>query len=302
MTVEVFGKQVELREYDCAFYDNEPRKMQNNRANLFVTVTNECNANCKFCTYHTECNRSGQDFNYAKFTEVLAELDSKVTLKKLNFTGGEPTLDINRFERILTLCKDNIHSDKLETTVNTNGIHLLSLIQYQDYIDSIGLSRHHFDDESNKEIFGCNKIATQDDILEFQRHAKNPYLLHSRCNLIKGYIDNTDKIILYLENCSKLDIRWAGFVTLMPLNNFCIDNEVCASDLIKDEVFYRNQLWSRQEAGETVCRCADYLYISDSGKMIKFYNRIFCNCNLSAGQFVYDGQHLRLGFSGEIIY
>lgn len=297
-TIELFGKQVELRENDCIFYDGKQQKFNDNRANLFIQLTNRCNAACKFCEYH---GIDKSDFDYDKLKIIIKELASKLNIRKLNLTGGEPTIDMERFDKVFSICLSSIQKETTEVTVNTNGIHLLELLDYIKYIDSIGLSRHHYSDELNYEIFGSKTIASSEDIIRFQEKSTNNYILHGRCNLIKGYIDCKNEMLKYLNNCADLNILWAGFVTLMPLNKFCIDNEVCSNTLISDDNFYRNQLWHRLEEGKVECQCADYLYTSPNGKIITFYNRIFCNNNLYAGQLVFDGQYLRRGFSGEII-
>ena len=178
----------------------------------------------------------------------------------------------------------------------------MKLQKYIDKIDSIGLSRHHYNDEINYSIFGTRTVANSGIIREFQASSTNKYKLHSRCNLIHGYIDDIDSVKKYLENSAELGIIWAGFVTLMPLNQFCKDNEVCSKGLFSDTDFYRNELWNRFENNKLECQCADYLYVTERGKIIKFYNRIFCNNELNAGQLVFDGEYLRQGFGGEIIY
>lgn len=306
--IELFGKRVEIRKADCLLYDEPPRDISRDRVNLFIQLNNSCNANCKYCEYHgRDIGGIGKNFNYSKLAEIMQEIHSHVSLGKLNFTGGEPTLDMGHFDKTMQVCVDNSHSDLGLFTINTNGIHLKELMQYMNYVDYIALSRHHYDDEKNFEIFGTDTVPTSRDILEFQIEFKynkkrNPYRLNGRCNLIKGYIDSIEEVKKYLEWCASVNMLWIGLVTLMPLNKYCKDNEVLADGLISDPEFLRNQVWKRWEQGSVECQCADYIYTSKNNKLVIFYNRIFCNKDLKAGQLVYDGQNLRLGFSGEIIY
>lgn len=93
----------------------------------------------------------------------------------------------------------------------------------------------------------------------------------------------------------------------MPLNKFCTDNVVLDNQLFDNKRFFLTEDWKRYEPNkngvdEVVCRCNDHIYVTKTGRMVRFYNRIFNNCNLNDGQLVYDGQNLRLGFSGDIIY
>jgi hypothetical protein len=60
--------------------------------------------------------------------------------------------------------------------------------------------------------------------------------------------------------------------------------------------------FSRYEDGEKVCECGNYVYSDNKGNFCKFYNRYFSHSDLRAGQLVYDGEYLRYGFGGEIIY
>lgn len=297
--IELFGKQVEIRENDCVLKGYEARKFKNSRVNLFIQLTNECNANCSFCEYH---GKDTQSFDLGKLAEIISELDSKVHIGKINITGGEPLLHIKLFEKVLELLK-GIHNSKPDIVVNTNGTQLSQLLNYEKEINSIGLSRHHYDDKLNQDIFMVRGLPTLRDIEKFQAKANSRFMLHSRCNLIKGYIDSEAQIKSYLDTLGEVGIVWAGFVTLMPLNQYCIDNEVGAQSLIESSnEFSRNQLWTRYENDKIECKCADYVYCTQTGKMIFFYNRIFCNPNLSAGQLVFNGTDLRLGFGGQAIY
>ena len=60
--------------------------------------------------------------------------------------------------------------------------------------------------------------------------------------------------------------------------------------------------YERLENGKQMCECGNYVYTNNCGEFCKFYNRYFCNSDLIAGQLVYDGEYLRFGFNGPIIY
>lgn len=323
-SIEIFGRQVEIREKDCSVWGNKANKFgDGHTVNLFIQLTNKCNASCKFCEYHTD---NGKEFDFDKLILVLDELMAKATVGKINITGGEPTINNDNFNRLLEILRvykgrinssikpyDNNNGGILGTsihvrrqpylTVNTNGCNIESLSGWSSLIDSYAISRHHYDDTINAEIFGTDNVASTDDIrnLVDTMPVGSKHKVHLRCNLISGYIDSIEKIHNYLEYCSKLGIIWVGFVTLMPLNKYCIENVVMADKLISSDTFFLSEPWERIEQGKVECRCSDYLYPAPDGKIIRLYNRIFCNPGLSAGQLVFDGQNLRLGFSGEII-
>lgn len=315
--IELFGKQIEIRSTDCQLFDNPIVVLDEPHVNLFIQLNNTCNANCLFCEYHGE-NRIN-NWNYSKLADIIKEIQSKAKIGKLNFTGGEPTINMTHFDKVMQTCMDNTKDYYWEVTINTNGIHLLELTNYMQYIDYISLSRHHYDDEKNYEIFRSKQVPSSADIqkfiLDYRKYSKsavtgknfgNPYQLNGRCNLIKGYIDSTEEIKNYLDWCGLVGMRWIGLVTLMPLNDYCKTHETCADSLINNVPGFRQtQLWQRIESkgldSSVECRCANYMH-NTHGKLILFYHRIFCNNNLKAGQLVYDGQDLRLGFGGEIIY
>lgn len=299
MGITLFNSEVDTREYGCSFWGAEPKHIDTPYINLSIQLNTACNGKCKFCEYHTDCKNS---FNFDKLREIASEIYNKTRLFKLNFTGGEPTLDIDRFDKALHICDTELHGNLGEFTVNTNGIHLDKLLPYMDKISYVALSRHHWDDKINNEIFGTNSVAQALDIEEFLTKCKtSTFKLHLRCNLIKGYVDTTDKIAKYLSEMTKIGVQWFGLVTLLDLNDWCLNHTVVADKLLDDPRFSMNQLWERYENNKLECRCGDYLYTQD-GRLAIFYHRIFSNSSLNAGQLVFDGTYLRQGFGGKIIY
>lgn len=308
-SVELFGKQVPIRTKDCQIFDEPLKNFGDGRTvNFSIQLENGCNARCKFCEYNTPADKP---FNFDKLSIVIDEIQKNTTVGKLNITGGEPTLNSYNFNRTMNMLRDKMSGfkHKPHITLNTNGYNMSLIEQSLDVIDDIGLSRHHYDEKLNQSVFGTNTVPKVDDIKRLldKLPACEKYKLNLRCNLIKGYIDTYDKMCEYLEWASSLGIVWIGFVTLMPLNQFCLDNVVLDNTLFDDKRFYLTEDWRRYEPNENgvnelVCRCNDHIYVTKTGTMVRFYNRIFSNCTLNDGQLVYDGQNLRLGFSGDIIF
>lgn len=302
--LKLFDKNVPIRTIGCSLNGLEPIYFNPPRCNLFIQTTDFCNANCPFCEYHHE---QPKNFDLDKLGRIIKEMLSHGDIGKLNFTGGEPTLDLKRFDEIVQCVKDNIDwNRKPEITLNTNGIHLMDMIKYEDFIDSIGLSRHHYDDKANSKIFGCSNVANINTIKEFQSVVHNKKLVQLRCNLILGEIDSYEGIISYLEHAIALGFNDCGFVTLMPINEFCNNHQVDFPSLIKmNDDLIEVAKWTRLDEIDKkteLCCCSNYIYSSKDGKFCRFYRRHFCNCNLNAGQLTYDGEYLRFGFGGEIIY
>lgn len=306
-TVELFGKQVLVKDYDCMnIHTKESKRYEKDTVNLFIQVTSKCNAHCKFCEWH--CNTSDYTFDIDKLARILKEITSKenMEIKKLNFTGGEPTIDIIKFNEIVGCTRDYISlENKPEITVNTNGINLMDLVSYESYIDSIGLSRHHYEDRINAEIFGVGNVADKETIIEFQKKVRNKGLVQLRCNVTTGYIDTYAKVKTYLEHAIEMGVYDCGFVTLLPVNDYCRTHLVDFYKLIDkgaEELLKVNGYIREDDDKVRVCECGNYVYTDFEGHFCKFYNRYFNCSNIVEGQLVYDGRNLRLGFGGEIIY
>ena len=305
-TISIFNKNIPVRKYGCKNWNREePLFIEVPRVNLFVQVTNLCNANCAFCIYHGD---NYHLFDIEKFEMILKELCDRKDFEigKLNFTGGEPTLNKTvNLDVLVDICKRNIDwTRKPEVTLNTNGFHLESIVRNQDFLDCVGLSRHHYDDKINKDIFRTYKVPSSNELKNLISSLDNPGILQFRCNLIKGHIDSQEKMFCYMDHVLELGGFDCGFVTLMPNNNFCNKHQVDFQSLIQNSpnIIQVNQ-WSRFQSPKNTpyCQCANYVYSNDYGQMCKFYARHFCNNSNTDGVLVFDGKFLRHGFGGEII-
>lgn len=292
MKVKIFDAELTVNDEYCTLCGQVPRKVENPYINMYVSLTNACNANCKFC-----CNEKNAckkvDFDFDKFKYILTELKNQIIINKCSFTGGEPTSDIDLLRRCISTAKD-IDSD-IFTVINTNGMNLKSLEDFIGDIDSIALSIHHYDEIVNEGIFGTTTTASFDTIKSF----KVPDRLHASCNLIKGYVYDPSTIKRYLDNIAQLGITDVGFVSLMPANNYCKENFVDFKDIDFSEVpsLYLSKEWNKK----TYCRCRNYVYISEIGKVVKIYFRYYTDPTYSSSVLVFDGKNLREGFGGKII-
>ena len=298
----IFGKDIPIREYGCSNKENAPLYIKTPRFNIFIQLTNDCNANCPFCIYHSSEQKT---FDLGKLSYIIKYLHQNADIGKINFTGGEPTLNLDLFYNVVECVSENIVKlRKPEITLNTNGINLLDVLPVSSFFDSIGLSRHHYDDKINSKIFNCSTVPTKNIISEFQSKVKNKNLIQLRCNLISGYIDCYDEILKYLNQAIDIGCHDCGFVTLMPNNDFCLNHQVDFPRLMhEDENIIEVDSWTRDDdkIKECVCRCSNYIYQNENGEFCRFYRRHFCRNDLTEGQLVYDGQNLRYGFGGEII-
>ena len=265
-----------------------------NLIDLYIILTKKCNVNCSFCEYHNGLS----DINIDKFKDTLNWLLNFCSISTVHFTGGEPTLEIDKLKQ---LCKIIKQENKLiKTSVNTNGTRLKELEDIEE-LDNIALSRHAISDEDNRKIFNSNLVPSAEDIGNF----KDKHKLHLSCNLIKGYVDSKENILKYLEFVSTLGVNDVGIVSLMNINEFCnqhyIDFE--SLDIQENERLIKSRCFRNisEETGDICCKCENYLYRASNMNLISMYHRYAIKNNEIADYLVYDNNTLKQGFNGNII-
>jgi len=189
---------------------------------------------------------------------MFDELSEKICINKIGLTGGEPTFE----EENLFRCLDHVRGRCGLITVNTNGSRLKVL--EDDRVERISISRHHFDNEKNDEIFG---VKIGNPLVGFS--GKKKVILS--CNLIRGYVDSVDGAYGMLDFAAENGISEVAFVGLMKNNDFSKENIISPSLLNfgKDVLKYREL--SYHTSG--VCECSNHSYVSKSGKMVMFFMR-----------------------------
>lgn len=301
-TLEIFGKPLKLKQYYCAWNGQEPEEVPKPYINLYVR-TKFCNARCGFCIYHSDANKWNND----RWEEVLQELSSKIDVGKLSITGGEPTLYWDKFKQITDTAEKYLDYKKTDYQVTTDGFRWEQL--WNDPIHEkmfyIQLSRHHYDDEKNNEIFGC-KTPTTDEIKSIIDKQTHPHQFQLRCNLIQGYLDNTDEVFKYLDWANNIGINDIGLVSLMPVNGYSKDNFVYfhIKDLIGDNFHFAR----KQEKVGGGCECFNYVYLPENNfrQPIRVYHKNTFKPSVDANSITevlsFDGYNLRVGYDGEILF
>ena len=307
---KLFGKEIKPLTRACnlaavpdiRYYFNKPR------ANLYVMVNNVCQANCRFCTQHGDYRK----FDFDKFQKVIDELrrttdENELCLSKINFTGGEPLLYFEKFEKLYNIIFEKFSFNELgngNVVINTNGIGLKTLTERNDIMKNIGfvsVSRHHYDDKLNEEIFQTNPFPTTEDIKNFS--LKNQGKLWLRCNCIKGYIDSTDEVIKYTDWAIDVGCKHCGFTSLMELNDYCKENYVYVDIPTIETLSLVTSSFRYDDNDKLCCNCNRSYYLNDKDD---WCDLVTWNRNLEAdspkdGILVFDGEYLRYGFFGEVI-
>lgn len=268
-TLDIFGKEILVKSYLCA---NEEREICSNdcindpRLSLYININDICNAQCNFCEVHNNpsCNST---VDYAKLKHVIEELYYNNILNWIALTGGETFLDIDVINRILGLIYTL--DPNILVSINTNGtlFDRINQIEALNQLDGFHISRHHYSDEKNNQIFG-KKTASKEELIELRKKLKFEQF-RLNCNMIRGFIDNPEEARQYLEFAGDVGAFKTVFVSLMPLNGFCKDSFVDFSelDLLKSS-FITRELYDNE-----FCECKNMIYISSNGKPVDYYYR-----------------------------
>lgn len=287
-------KRIQFKSRTCSDINGKSIDISNQRAiSMYVVLTRKCNAHCEFCEFNTGKNEISVNIFEDMFREITRYCDIPV----LHFTGGEPTLELDKLIKISKIVKQV--SPLTTISVNTNGIRLNELSEI-DEVDNIALSRHALTDEENIKIFGTNTVASE-EVIKQNKHKEK---LHLSCNLIKGYIDSQEKIISYLEKASELGINDIGLVSLMKVNNFCNERYISFKEICPEQTdrFINNRCFSNiNNKGELCCKCENYLYRANNLKLISVYHRYAIRNSEIADYLVFENNQLKQGFNGEVI-
>lgn len=264
--------------------------------NLYVKVTNGCNAHCHFCSNSGNCNASA--FNLSKLFDCIEEVNrSGIRLNRICLTGGEPSLCYDRANEIIKFIQSSSECSATQLQLNTNGLSVnAQRLMRHNRLDVISVSLHHYDTCRLEEIYGCTidtEIANYPGV--------DSRKLNVSCNLIRGYIDNADEVKKYLDLVATRGILTVGFVSLMKMNDYCRERFIDYSEIDFDSI--PNLILTRERHHETHCKCRNYVYRPENGEMVEVYMRENLAPEYCASSLLFDGENLRQGFNNDnIIY
>jgi molybdenum cofactor biosynthesis enzyme MoaA len=294
MKVRIFDKDIDLKEYGCN-NGRIPGRHIPRSVNLFVKVTNRCNAACRFCS-NAGYTKKQVPFNHEKLWSVVDELMANgIMINRINITGGEPSVVGDVVNDVLFRASDAKYQD-IHLHLNTNGLTADSRkLMTNPRWDSISISLHHYDPEKLSEIYG---IGISPEMLSFDDI--NIDKVNGSCNLIRGYIDTPKEVEKMLKFALSIGLPRLGFVSLMQVNDYCRENYVDFSEVDFETIPRLYFTESRNRGAD--CKCSNYLY-NCAGKMLEVYMRNYCNPTYCESSLLYDGEYLRQGFqSNNIIY
>lgn len=296
--IELFNQEILVKDSLCgptptSRFEAEPS------LRLYIKVTDYCNANCLFCANGT-CTDFGK-IDLVKLEFVIRYLKEKNRLHSIGLTGGEPMINPELVNNILNLIW-SIDS-RIDVQISTNGLNLLEIANFDNVnnLESIHISRHHYDEDRNREMFGNNKIATTNDIIKLQERLINKKIININTVAIKGYIDNLKEIKKMLDYVGDTGVYKNGFVSLMKCNDYSLKHFINFNDIFNnlDDNFL---LTHRFYSGE-YCECIDGIYASSNAKFVEFYARMVkdCECDYT-NQLVYTSDNrVTAGFGKKIL-
>ncbi len=290
----IFGKYIQLKSMSCAHGHCQPQPIPK-AVNLFVKVTDCCNARCSFCS-NGGSHKDFAEFNHVKLWEAIEELRSKdIIINRINITGGEPSVFPKTVNQILEKASlEEYHN--LHLHLNTNGLLTPSqeMMRHPRW-NSISMSLHHYDREKLSEIYGTTipKTSLAFEDIDLER-------INASCNLIRGYIDNPTEVEKMLQYAISLGLPRLGFVALMNVNDYCREHYVDFDEIDFEAISHLYFTESRNRGAN--CKCSNYLY-NHNGRILEVYMRNYANPNYCESSLLFDGQYLRQGFHDDnIIY
>lgn len=275
MKLEIKGKEYEIKPYACSPCDEFP---------FYINITNLCNAKCEFCS--NACNKDLGKLDLDDLKDILDKVSSKVS--RFSVSGGETLINPKDLEELFKL----LHKYDRRITMNTNGSFLLKnidMLNKYPNIESVQLSRHHYEDEKNNEVFKIDTL-TFDDLKKVKLNAD----LRINCLLIKGYIDSYEEIVKFLEHISLTDISQVGFISMMQVNDFTKEKFVDYRDITSS--LGEDFLETKKMADGKRCSCANYLYVAKNGKTIFVYFRYTKEYGYGGRSLFFDSTGLKSGY------
>ena len=174
--------------------------------NLAFITTERCNLDCKHCLRGEKCNRDISD-------EVIEKtLDEVGIVINVSICGGEPTLKMDRIEKIITYIIDNkINLEEFSLTINGTKYseELIRLLDYMSkYIKKSCVMELSFDQYHLEEI---QRLGLLDEYCEnVEKYSKSEHFYQIR--------ELNDKLKLFREgNAERLDKNLT--VPLKPLSH-----------------------------------------------------------------------------------
>ena len=279
-TLSLFGKELQLQSHFCSPTGGSECGLK--KYNLYIEAGGVCPAKCNFCTGY----RNQYHVDTDKLQYVIAQLSEKDLINRVSITGAEPFV-YGDLDGILDL----VHGYEVSINTSSFGLRRVASLKNRPIISDIHVSRHHYDDGVNRDIFGINVLSGK-ELIELD------IPLSLSCNLMRGKIDSIEHIKKYLDFGISIGARFVGFVGLQNRTDKCKDLFLDYESLrfrVEDGFLFQNMQKNRDN-----CKCENYLYMNNVGE-IDFYIRQVMGANPDINSFVFCNNKLTGGFGKGVI-
>lgn len=210
-------------------------KLYNDNPNFSIIAPGGCNASCSFCFWKQESNH--KDYKNNLIT-TLANLPKY--FHQVSITGGEPCLSPHIHD-ILDVLKNKETYGIDKVVLTTNGTGLIDIIDdFEDVVDFVNISRHHWNEEKNAEIFNTDSVPSNLDLLE----------LTTRLNKI-GISVNMNTVVTF--NTKKLAERMMHFAKKSGFSSIAFRHQHGSLGAPKLESYF-DEYKAKYENSCPVCR------------------------------------------------
>lgn len=297
--IKILDEELPVKDYYCS---DSPTKLRRTKPSLrlYIKLTDQCLANCKFCA-----NGQSKDFgsiDLDKLAFIISYLKDKNILHGISITGGEPMTNPDTLFQMLDLIYQI--DEHMEVAISTNGYNCKEFKKYNkvNQLESIHISRHHYDDKKNQDIFGTNTIATTTDIMDLQQRLKDKKIININTMIMKSGINSLDEIKKMLTYVGDLEVYKTGFVSLMKCNPYAEREFINFNSIFEnlDSSFFPGHHFYSKE----YCECVDGIYLTEHNKLVEYYARMIkeCDCPYTT-QLVYTSDNkLTAGFGKKVLW
>lgn len=298
--IRVLGIPLLAKNYICApsggSYREKPDPVL---LELSVVLTEACDARCPFCI--AQSSRSSKELDPERLRGVLEQLKAEDVLRGIKITGGEPGLNIPLLDAALRAIFD-VCGPGMEVSLSTNGTAVPRLKELRDLhrLESVHISRHHWDDRVNDLLFGRTMLSAE-ALRSALEEIGDPDLFVLNCLLLRDAVASPEDAHRYLDFAVQAGAGKVAFITADPVNTWTADRRIPFSDVLREDD--PSLLFTRGFRDFDLCRCQDGVYVSPAGKLIRFYGRHSENraCGYCRG-LVYGADNLlRDGFGGRVL-
>lgn len=226
--IDILGKSVCVKDYICSAdgvtYTKKPENIQ---LQLSVYPTSYCPGVCPFCI--AKDTKTHKMLDIQKFSTAMQLLKAEERIRGVKITGGEPFYDVNLLDEIVSVLFETFGMD-LELSISTNGMWFehIHKIKHLEYIEAIHISRHHYDDSINRELFGGAKVPSGAKLKEIVSSISYPDIFVFNCMLLKGYIDSCEEAHRFLDFSIDVGVPKVGFMVCTPINQSIRKGSPCS--------------------------------------------------------------------------